>query len=129
LLTMLPDSAERTMRELDLRTRLGPILMALRGYGSVEAEQEYERAKELCQRVGERPHLFPVLWGLWLVHSTRGEFETARGLGEECGEQLKMSACSENVTSCWVLHFMQPSGAGLGWLGSQGFGVGRGSDV
>jgi predicted ATPase len=57
--------------------------MALRGYGSLEAEQQYERAKELCQYVGETPHLFPVLWGLWLVHSSRGEFETAHGLGQE----------------------------------------------
>src|SRR5262249_14992117 len=38
---------------------------------------------ELCQQMGETPQLFPVLCGLWAFYGTRGEFLTARELGEQ----------------------------------------------
>jgi predicted ATPase len=33
--------------------------------------------------MGETPQLFPVLWGLWMFHTTRGELQTTRELGEQ----------------------------------------------
>jgi predicted ATPase len=51
--------------------------------GSADAEKVYQRGRQLCQRIGETPQLFPVLWGLWLIHSSRGEYRTALDLGEE----------------------------------------------
>jgi class 3 adenylate cyclase/predicted ATPase len=41
------------------------------------------RARELCQQVGEAPQLFRVLYGLWHFHVVRAELQTARGLSEE----------------------------------------------
>ena len=40
-------------------------------------KQAYTRARELCKRVGETPHLAPTLFGLWSVHNARGEYKEA----------------------------------------------------
>ena len=78
LLTTLPDTPERAQHELRLQTTLGPVLIATRGQGAPEVQQAYARARELCQQVGETPHLFPVLDGLG--HSiSSGQSTTPRG--------------------------------------------------
>src|SRR5262249_5061506 len=46
-------------------------------------EAAYQRARELCQQVGETPQLFPVLGGLVRFYMVRGESQTARELGEQ----------------------------------------------
>ena len=33
--------------------------------------------------MGEPPQLFRVLWGLWQVYNSRGEYQTMRALGEQ----------------------------------------------
>src|SRR5262249_22782632 len=48
-----------------------------------EVRATYTRARELCQQVGETRQLFPVLLGLRTFHHVRGEFRTARELGEQ----------------------------------------------
>jgi predicted ATPase len=82
LLKTLPDTPERTQQELDLQTILAPALMATKGYASTEVEKAYARARELCQQMGETPHLFPVLRGLWVFYQVRAEHQTARDLAE-----------------------------------------------
>ncbi len=82
LLKTLPDTPERTQRELDLQITLGPALVATKGYAAPEVEKAYTRARELCQQVGETPHLFPALWGLWNFYLGRAECKTARELAE-----------------------------------------------
>jgi predicted ATPase len=84
LLKTLPDTPERTQQELTLQLALGVPLMATKGFAAPEAERIYTRARDLCQQIGETPQLFPALWGLWLFHITRGEFQTTRELGEQC---------------------------------------------
>jgi predicted ATPase len=59
-------------------------LMMTRGFAAPEAERVYARARALCQRVGETPQLFSVLRGLWQFYNGRGEYQTARELGEQC---------------------------------------------
>jgi class 3 adenylate cyclase/tetratricopeptide (TPR) repeat protein len=83
LLKTFPDTPEHRKQELDLQTTLGPALMAIKGYASPEVEAVYHRARELCRHVGETPQLFPVLGGLVLFYVNRGEFQTARELGEQ----------------------------------------------
>jgi predicted ATPase len=83
LLKALPDSPERMQRELDIEARLGPIVLAVRGYGSPDAEKIYVRARELCAKLGEPAPLFPVLWGLHIIHMSRDEEMMARRLGDE----------------------------------------------
>jgi TOMM system kinase/cyclase fusion protein len=83
VLGTLPDTPERTQQELGLQTMLGSSLMATKGYAAPEVEHAYARARELCQKVGDTPQLFPVLRGLTYVYIVRAEFQTARKLGEQ----------------------------------------------
>ena len=96
LLKGLPDSPERVRRELHLLTAMGMALMVSNGYGSVEAEQSYTRARELCRQLGEDPQLFPVLQGMWSFLLVRAEFATVRELAEELlrlAERRKIQPC------------------------------------
>ena len=83
LLNELPETPDRTHRELAIQTRLGPSLMATKGYAAPEVERAYARAQELCQQLGETPQSFQVLRGLWVVHEMRAELRTARKMGEQ----------------------------------------------
>jgi predicted ATPase len=84
VLQTLPETTERIQQELLLQITLGPVLMMTRGFAAPEAEHAYARARALCQRVGETPQLFSVLRGLWQFYNGRGEYQTARELGEQC---------------------------------------------
>jgi class 3 adenylate cyclase/predicted ATPase len=84
LLKSVPDTPERAQRELMLQIALGPPLIATKGYGVLEVEHAYIRARELCRQVGETPQLFPALLGLSVFHMVRAEYQTARELGEQC---------------------------------------------
>jgi predicted ATPase len=83
LLKSLPDTPERTQQELALQMALGAPLMATKGFGALEVEKAYTRARELYQQVGESPQLPIVLWGLWAFYLTRAEHKAARELGEQ----------------------------------------------
>ncbi|HTQ80899.1 MAG TPA: AAA family ATPase, partial [Thermoanaerobaculia bacterium] len=81
LQTLLP-SPERDRQELDLRTVLGPALVAARGFAVPEVEENYARAQTLCEQVGDAPQLFWVLRGLWSFYLVRVSLKTALDLGE-----------------------------------------------
>jgi len=83
LLKTVPDTPERIEQELRLQITLGVSLMATKGYAAPEAKQAYDRARELCQQVGETPQLVPVLRGLAAFYYVRAELPTARELGEQ----------------------------------------------
>jgi class 3 adenylate cyclase/predicted ATPase len=83
LLARLPGTPARVQQELDLQIILGPALMATKGPAAPEVEQAYARARELCQQVGDTPHLFPTLQGLSQFYRNRGELSTALELGEQ----------------------------------------------
>jgi predicted ATPase len=83
LLKSLPDTLERSRRELELQIALGGPLMATKGYGAPEVRAAYDRALELCRKIGEAPELFPVLTGLYMFYITRAELKMARELAEQ----------------------------------------------
>ena len=83
LLQALPDTLERSRRELVLRIALGPVLMATKGYAVPEVETVYLRARELCEPDGDPAQLFPVVWGLWAYYVIRAEHRRAHELGEQ----------------------------------------------
>jgi class 3 adenylate cyclase/predicted ATPase len=92
LLLKLPDNSERIQRELRLQLTAGQALIAVKGHAAPEVERAYTRARELRERVGDPPELFPALWGLWLTNFVRGEARTAY----ELAEQLQRRAQSTN---------------------------------
>ncbi len=78
----LPDGVTKLERELQVRLALGAALQASKGYGAPEVQQAYERAGELCQRLGETPQLFPALMGLWSFAVGRGEWKRSHQLAQ-----------------------------------------------
>lgn len=83
LLSLLSDTPERTRQELGLQTILAQALGATQGFGSLEMEQAYARARELGLQVGDTPQLCTVLWGLWRLYHARGALQTAQQFGEQ----------------------------------------------
>jgi predicted ATPase len=83
LLVTLPDTPERALQEVRLQLDLGNVWIAVKGFAAPEAGQAYSRACALCRHVGETPQLYPVLQGLQRYYVMRGEFQTAREVGEE----------------------------------------------
>ena len=84
LLKTLPDTPAHAEQELFLQTALGPVLMAAKGLAAPEVGNAYGRARELCQRLGETPQLFPVLRGLCMFYTSQAELKMARELAEQC---------------------------------------------
>jgi predicted ATPase/DNA-binding winged helix-turn-helix (wHTH) protein len=83
LLGELPEDVERDRRELELQLAIGPALIAVKGWAASETERAYTRARELCDRLGDSPELFPALFGMWAIYLDRGEFQTACELAEQ----------------------------------------------
>jgi DNA-binding winged helix-turn-helix (wHTH) protein/predicted ATPase len=92
LLTMLPDTSQRTQQEIDLHLTLGPALIATHGLADSEVIQTYARAHALCQQVDNTPQLFPTLRGLWRFYQTRGALLTAREVGEQLVQLAQRTA-------------------------------------
>ncbi len=83
LLQTLPSTPARTQHALTLQLTLAATLMKTRGYGALEVEHAYARARELCRQVGESPQMVRVLFGLWAFYMVRAQFHAARELGEQ----------------------------------------------
>jgi predicted ATPase len=82
LLQTLPETPEHTQQALTLHLALGAALQMVKGHAAPEVEHAYSQAYALCQRVGEAPELASVLLGLWRFYGIRGQYHTARELGE-----------------------------------------------
>jgi predicted ATPase len=113
LLKTLPNPHEYIQQELDLLTVLGPALVAIKGYGALEVEHAYIRARELCEQIGAPRQLSQVLWGLLTCYLVRAEHQTARELGEQL---LTMAQRQQDAALLFVGHFAL--GAALYCLGA-----------
>ena len=80
----LPETEKNLTDAIQIRVELGPVLIATKGSGAVEVESLYNEARALCERIGETPKLFPILWGLARLHVRRGDLKS----GQQVGEQL-----------------------------------------
>ena len=83
LLKAIPDTAQVIRQELELQLALGPSLMVTRGFASPEVAETYARARQLCEQLGDRQHLFPALFGLWRSSHVRAQLPTACELAEQ----------------------------------------------
>jgi class 3 adenylate cyclase/predicted ATPase len=78
-----PQSGERDKKELGLQIGLGPALMTIKGFAAQEVAQTYQRARELCDQVGDPSQFFPVTWGLWYSKNQLGHVDEACALADE----------------------------------------------
>jgi predicted ATPase/class 3 adenylate cyclase/ribosomal protein L40E len=101
LLQRIPDSPERVQRELRLQLALGPALIAVKGWAAPEVERVFTHARELCERLGDPPELFPVLVGLWAGYYLQGELLKAGELAEQL---LRRAQGANNPTLLLYAH-------------------------
>ncbi|MDA1049714.1 MAG: protein kinase [Planctomycetota bacterium] len=76
LVAKLDEGLQRDQIELGFLVPLGVVYMATKGWSSDDVGNTFQRAKEVCERLGAKDHEFNVMWGLWGWHVLRGEFDT-----------------------------------------------------
>jgi class 3 adenylate cyclase/predicted ATPase len=79
----IPDETIRAELELGLQATLAVVLAGAKGFAVPEVERAYTRARFLCDQIGKNQQFFPVLYGQFLFHWVRANFETARRGAEE----------------------------------------------
>jgi DNA-binding winged helix-turn-helix (wHTH) protein/tetratricopeptide (TPR) repeat protein len=108
-LERLPSSADRDRKELEVRSRLAPALVATRGWADTAAEQNYLRATDLARSVGDVPLLSRMLYGTATMYEYRGEYRKAELIANERialeGEASQASSVeSHELLACSTLH-------------------------
>jgi class 3 adenylate cyclase/predicted ATPase len=83
LLQTIPSSEWADRTEVDLLTALGPVLMATEGQGSDAVRILYERARELCAKIGDEKQMFGVTFNFWTTKFICGELPLGRALSDE----------------------------------------------
>jgi predicted ATPase len=82
LLAHLPATPDLARQELALRLLLASAQAAAHGFAADELGRNLERARILCQEVGETVDLIPVVIGLGRFHLLRAERAAAEELAE-----------------------------------------------
>ncbi len=91
LLMSQPEVPQRARKELDLQLSLGLAWTGIKGTSSEEVFQTLTRARELCQKLGEKHQLCRVLGGLSIFYYVRVQYHQAKSHAKEClilAEQL-----------------------------------------
>jgi class 3 adenylate cyclase/predicted ATPase len=79
----MPDSAERAVQELDLQIMLGAAYRATEGFASLDVENTFIRARELCAILGRNAELLDVLRGLNSCYYIRGDLQSSRSIAKQ----------------------------------------------
>lgn len=83
LIGLLPPSTARLGEELQVRLKLGPALLALKGLGAAEAGANYSRACEIAESLGDSPERFMALWGDWIFKTVNGRIDDAASRAQQ----------------------------------------------
>ena len=89
LIAALPAGAEQDEWELAFLMIEGALQMTLHGWESLQANQVYEAARVVAERLGRPAELFPAVWGLWLGAHSSGQHARAHELYREMFHLLK----------------------------------------
>lgn len=81
--SLAPDAA-RAGKELEFCLALGPAIAATEGFAAPETLKVYSRARELLSDSGTLTEQTPMLWGMYLAHTMRGEHVAARDVAHLC---------------------------------------------
>jgi DNA-binding winged helix-turn-helix (wHTH) protein len=87
-----PESSVRDVNEAIVRVELGSALVAVRGVGDPQVDAYYERALDVCRRLGADIALVDVFWGLWVYYFNRGPLSIAEELVGTLTELARASA-------------------------------------
>ena len=78
-----PEMPDRDRMELELRIALGNALIAAKGYGAQEVEDNFTRALELGRQLDDEDKVLAAIRGLWMRHFIRADLTKAHGLSAE----------------------------------------------
>ena len=84
MLMTLPDSIQKDGRELDFQLALGTPLAAQRGYGDPFVGAARDRAIALGEKLGDKRHLLPSLYGQYAYCIASGRIPKAFEYAERC---------------------------------------------
>jgi predicted ATPase len=90
-LMSLPETPERNRQELAIQLALGSAFVAAHGFAAQSTGEAYERARTLCEKLGEEAQLYPVLYGLCLYHLYGANLPEARRHAARLMEMAKSS--------------------------------------
>ena len=90
-LVEIPETLDTRQRELQIHLTLAPALTAAKGYASQEVKRANDRARELCDQLGDPAQQYTVLRGLQAFYVTSGDFLT----GQDVSAQLLQLAEQE----------------------------------
>jgi predicted ATPase len=82
LLHSLPDEQQSPERELEILTALFAPTGTLKGYIHADTEENYVRALELCERIGDTPLVFPALFGSFSLNMGLGQTSKCLEIGQ-----------------------------------------------
>jgi tetratricopeptide (TPR) repeat protein len=83
LLGELPEGPERDNREVRMRTFLGQMLAAVRGFSAPELAEHISRLGELARRVTDPQARYIGLFSQWTIAFSRGNLKRAEELAAE----------------------------------------------
>ncbi len=94
-------SNDRDRKEIEIQVLRAGVLRSTAGIAADETGSVYERIRDLCERVEETGHLFPVLNGLYSFHLVRAEYDLARDVA---GQLLKLAGTTGETQHQMVAH-------------------------
>ncbi len=109
LLSALPGEL-RDRAELGLRSLEGPALVAVHGWDHAGAEQAFERARALCERLGQLEELQWALFRLATFYEVRGDYDRSESLLAESfalpveSERVGLLVDSHELMACTLFH-------------------------
>jgi DNA-binding SARP family transcriptional activator len=74
----LPEGEPRRRTEAELQLQLALALSALRGFSAPEVEHAYARSTQLTMASTPTEEQFPIHFGLWVFHVSRGNLDDSR---------------------------------------------------
>ena len=89
LLKAFPESPSRDQLELQILSPLGTAYIAVRGYAAPQVGPTFQRARQLCDRIGEPHEQFAVVWGNFAWRIVRGEMDLSLDLAGEAIDHAK----------------------------------------
>jgi class 3 adenylate cyclase/tetratricopeptide (TPR) repeat protein len=95
IITQLPNDASRWRRELALQSALGVALIAVKGYAASETGAVYNRARVLCDQLGDVKQLIRVASGQFSFHLVRAEMRAARRTAEDLLQNADTSGATD----------------------------------
>lgn len=96
LISDLPQSRDRDLREIDLQVLRAGVLRSTDGIAGEATGEAYDRLRELCRRAQETERLLPVLNGLYAFHLVRAEYRLAGDVADQILDLAKASGKTEH---------------------------------